>query len=580
MTVSTDIVISATDVGRRFGRRDALAGVTLDIKKGEVFGLIGPDGAGKTTLLQIFAGILDPTRGSCRVLGVDSVRDANKVNAQVGYMSQGFTLYDRLSVSENIDFAANIRSVPLVVLQRNKARLLRMANLERFLDRPEGQLSGGMRKKLALCANLIHEPPLLLLDEPGLGVDPLSRRELWAMLREFRDEGTTVVFATSYMDEANAADRAAFLDNGRLIALDTPRALREAARDLVINVRSDRPLSAEAALNDDKAVAGMERRPSGLRVQLRRNEHLQEATRATLGDIEQAEPEIEDLFIVLTAVDKSREPRESKASLPEKPDLAPRGSSDQPPVSLHEVTRRFGRFVAVDHVSFDIGRGEILGLLGPNGAGKTTVIKILCGLVAPSGGNATVAGLDVAHARLRVRARIGYMSQRFSLYADLTVAENLAFFASAYGLSGRTAESAIDWASRTTGIGAFRPELVSSLSGALRQRLALTCSILHRPEVLFLDEPTSGVDPISRARFWRLIAGLADQGMAVLVTTHYLAEAEFCHRLGLMMDGRLIALGALPALRRDMGFSEAQSIEDLFIAYIARENKPMLRAAS
>ncbi len=580
---SPDIVISAKDVGRRFGRKNALTGISLDIKRGEVFGLIGPDGAGKTTLLQILAGILDPTSGSCRVFGFDTVRDASKVNARIGYMSQGFTLYDRLSVSENIDFAANIRSVPPATLQRNKARLLRMADLKRFLDRPEGRLSGGMRKKLALCANLIHGPPLLLLDEPGLGVDPLSRRELWTMLGEFRDEGITVVFATSYMDEADAADRAAFLDQGKLIALDRPRALRDAARDLVFCIRSDRPDEAEEALQGDDAIAGVERRPSGIRVQLKQGQRLQTATETSLsrlGTIEKTDPEIEDLFIALTASRETPARGTLQSSLLEKREVVLHESDTAQAFSLDEVTRRFGSFVAVDRVSLNMARGEILGLLGPNGAGKTTVIKILCGLLSPSDGRATVAGLDVARERLRVRGRIGYMSQRFSLYADLTVAENLAFFASAYGLSNRSAADAIGWAAETTGIAPFRTDLVSSLSGALRQRLALACSILHRPEVLFLDEPTSGVDPSSRARFWRLIANLANQGMAVLVTTHYLAEARFCHRLGLMMDGRLIALGSLASLERDIGLAKGQNVEELFIAYIERERKLVLKAAS
>jgi drug efflux transport system ATP-binding protein len=565
--------IEASAVGRRFGRRAVLSGIDLRVGKGEIFGVLGPDGAGKTTLLQILAAILDPSEGSCRVLGSDTVRDAAAVNGRIGYMSQGFTLYERLSVRENLAFAARIRDVRPAVATERQGRLLAMAGLERFLDRREGQLSGGMRKKLALCTNLIHRPPLLLLDELSLGVDPISRRELWRMLQDFRQEGTTIVVTTSYMDEAGLCDRLAFLDRGRLIATGTPPELLECGHGAVFEVASSVPAEVQVMLASDPRVLGVQWRADRVRFQLRPGKGLPDDLRnglARLGLVDEAAPAFEDIFTILARAEEPdavvATPAQSGPTLPQR-----LGASVDGSVEVHELTRRFGRFVAVDRVSFKVSPGEIFGFLGPNGAGKTTVIRMLCGLLAPSAGKARVAGVDVAREVRELRGRIGYMSQRFSLYLDLAVGENLSFFASAYGLSGRAKRTAIDWALVTAGLSGLEDQRVGSISAALRQRLALACSILHQPAVIFLDEPTSGVDPPSRYRFWRLISSLAAAGMTVFVTTHYLEEAGYCHRLALMSDGRLIALGSLPALREGLGGQAGETVEDVFITYIERD---------
>jgi ABC-2 type transport system ATP-binding protein len=493
--VTAKPVIDLRELGRRYRSRWAIRGVSLTVNRGETVGIVGPDGAGKSTLLQMCAAILDPTEGSCRVLGFDTVRQSKAVTSRIGYMSQGFTLYDRLSAEENLRFSAQIRAVTGDTYTARRAALLEMAGIEPFMDRLAGRLSGGMRKKLSLCTNLIHEPELLLLDEPGLGVDPLSRQQLWSMLDKFRRQGIAILVATSYMDEAERCDRVLLLREGSALLTDRPGAVRATEAGRVFEAASD----------------GREREA-----------------------LEQAEP-------------------------------LPRTGG----IRAENVTVEFGRFRAVDKVSIDAGPGALLALVGPNGAGKTTLIRAFCGLVPISGGVAWIAGDRVKPAAPDQRQRVGYMSQRFSLYRDLTFGENLAFFASAYGLNRTAARGAIQWAKAMTELTDEQSDTpVAAMSGATRQRLALACSILHRPSVLFLDEPTSGVDPVSRYRFWRLIRILAGAGMVVVVTTHYLDEAAYCDRIGLMHQGRLIALGSLDELRQLTDTGPDATIEKVFVTAI------------
>lgn len=565
---SDEPIIKVHGAGRRYGSLWAARDIELEVETGEIVGLVGPDGAGKTTLLQLLAAILDPTEGTCRVLGFDTVQQASQVTSRIGYMAQGFTLYDRLTVAENLNFAARARGVPKTAYLARRGRLLDMAGLAPFLDRRESALSGGMRKKLALCANLIHEPPLLLLDEPGLGVDPLSRRELWRIFEDFRQQGTTIVFSTSYMDEANLCDRVAFLDQGRMIALGSPGELRNRAEGQVFSARSEHLAAVEAVLHGASGVNGIQWRAEDIRFVMRPGRVLSASLRERLGELGQvasAPPGMEDVFTVLS----DRESGPAPAGIR----VATTGLEHEVSgnIVMQDLTRRFGAFVAVDQVTLTIEPGEIFGLLGANGAGKTTLIRMLCGLLPPSSGTATVAGVDVAAAPRQLRQRIGYMSQRFSLYPDLTVGENFSFFASAYGLTRRDARAAISWAMATTGLEGLEEESVARLSGAVRQRVALGCSILHRPAALFLDEPTSGVDPLARFRFWRLIRMLAEAGMTVLVTTHNLEEAAYCNRLGLMDQGRLIAAGNLAALRTHFPGENLETAEDIFLAFMERE---------
>jgi len=481
--------IRVSGLRRRFGRVRALDGIDLEIRRGELFGIVGPDGAGKTTLVQSLCAILDPTEGAVSVQGWDSVRDAARITASIGYMSQAYSLYEDLTAGENLRHFAALRGIRGSVLDERMARLLRFSALGPFLDRRTGNLSGGMQKKLALCTSLIHEPDLLVLDEPTLGVDPLSRRELWRMLEAFRSANKTVVLATSYMDEAERCDRVAFVAGGRILACDRP---------------------------------------------------------GTFG------ADLEEAF-------KRLQPRPAPSRVAP---LAQRPPSAGPAVEIRGLVKRFGTFTAVDDVSFSFAPGEIFGLLGPNGSGKSTMIRMLCGILPPSAGEALVAGVDVARSPEAVRGRIGYMSQMFSLYVDLTVGENIEFFGGAYGLSRAVLREREAWVLEMAGLDGREDTLTGKLSGALRQRLALGCAVLHQPDVLFLDEPTSGVDPASREAFWRLIGAIAASGTGVVVTTHYLREAEGCARVAFIHRGRLIALDTPARLRGNYG---GASLEDAFV---------------
>lgn len=560
-------IIQAEGLGRRFGRHIALESIDLTITPGEAFGIVGPDGAGKTTLLQMLAGILRPSFGQCRVLGHDVRRHAERVQAAVGYMSQGFSLYDRLTVGENLSFAAGIRDVAEPAFVARKQQLLAMAGLERFEGRRESALSGGMRKKLALCANLIHEPPLLILDEPSLGVDPLSRRELWRMLEDAKKAGRTVVFATSYMDEADSADKVLLLKGGRPLAMSTPAELRASTRQRVYRVTTMDVGALEGQLEAAPTVLSFQKRTQhSYRIQ------LADVTLPVLPaaqSVETAEPDMEDVFTIASASTEHSSYVHSDSKRP--------STRSETLIAAEQVTQKFGEFVAVDNVSLKIGTGEVLGLLGPNGAGKTTLIRILCGLLSPTEGRAQVGGFDVARQSEQVRATIGYVSQKFSLFIDLTAKENLHFFARAYGVKASDMDARVAWACGRAGFPQTEAGLVRRLSSALRQRLALACAIIHRPKVLFLDEPTSGVDPLSRFRFWRLISSLAAEGVAVIVSTHYLEEANYCDRLGLMMDGRMIAMGTLQELEGTLGLTAAR-VEDVFLGFIDRERNRMAAA--
>ena len=545
-------IIHTEQLGRRFGKRWAVRGIDLDVNAGEMVGIVGPDGAGKTTLMQMLAAILDPNEGACSVFGLDSRTAGKAIAARLGYMTQGFTLYDRLTVDENLRLAGALRGLVPAIYAERRERLLAMAGLERFTARPAGQLSGGMRKKLSLCTNLVHEPELLILDEPGLGVDPLSRRQLWDMLAAFRQRGVATVVATSYMDEAERCDRLLLLRDGKVLASDSPDNVRKLAAGRVFEASGAKPVTLAQEIARLPGVHAIQILPNRIRFQ-------RAASLPALTDerVRVADAVLEDVFALDAAGDVVDDVIE-----PIKLEHANQGG-----IITDGLTIRFGSFRAVDKVTLTVRPGELLALLGPNGAGKTTLIRSLCGLLPLAEGRASVAGIDLgARDAPRVRERIGYMSQRFSLYPDLTPRENLAFFANAYGLAGSAAHSACRWACARTGIDENDQRLVEKLSGAEHQRLALACSILHRPSVLFLDEPTSGIDPVARYRFWSLIRALAAAGMTILVTTHYLDEAAYCDRIGLMHRGQLIAHGTLAELRAQTRSDARASVETVFIS--------------
>ena len=565
-------VLSVRDVRRTYGRWrkvEAVAGVSFDVARGEIFGLIGPDGAGKTSLIQILAGVLRLHGGSASVSGLDGRADGEAVRRIVGYMPQGLgsNLYESLTVHENIEFFRDLRQLPADDYERNRTELLTATRLEPYLDRRVSQLSGGMRQKLALICTLIHLPPVLLLDEPTTGVDPISRREFWQIINRVVTEAkTTVLLSTSYMDEAERCHRIALVHNGRIIATGTPDAVRHRATGRFAHITAAPQTVAVTALRGRPDVQSTEVFGDEIHVQfdgaLRDIEQDLTSRGVAIASSSIHEPQLEDAFLQVVGL---HERLAGACSFP-RATTGERG----PSIVCRDVTRRFGTFTAVDRVQLEVRPGEILGLLGPNGAGKTTLIKMMCGLLAPSDGHITVAGVDVAANRQRVWTAIGYMSQRFSLYSDLTVRQNLRLYTDLYGVTS----AAFEELATRLGLDPVMRRLARDLPSGVRQRLSLLCAILHRPPIVFLDEPTSGVDPLARRVFWDLIYSLSREAeVTVVVSTHYMDEAAHCDRLGLMHAGRLVAVGSPASLRgqteRAHG-GRALSMDEVFIDFIER----------
>ena len=553
------VTIATKGLGRSFGDVTAVDAVDLQVGRGEIFGLVGPDGAGKTTLIQMLCGILDPSRGRASVLGLDTVGEADAIARRIGYMSQAFSLYGTLSVEENIDFFADLRSISPSVRRERAGRLLEFSRLTPFTDRRARDLSGGMQKKLALATMLVHEPEILFLDEPTTGVDPLSRRDFWEIVFDFLGEGTTVVVATPYLDEAERCSRVALMHEGRFLEVDTPAALKERLGGQMAEIHAEDPARAVRWLRRDREVRDAQifgRRVHALlddRSAYRRvEERLQREADVEIESARCVEASLEDVFISLIGRSGGKQPDgEAPSAVVSRRDGPGEAGAEErePAIDVEGLTRRFGDFVAVDGVSFRVGRGEVFGFLGPNGSGKSTTIRMLTGILQPSAGSARIAGLDVVSDGAAIRPQVGYMSQRFSLYGDLTAGENLDFFAGAYGVPRRLVDERKSRVLAAVGLEGREHLLASDLPGGWKQRLALAAAILHEPEILFLDEPTSGVDPVSRRQFWDLIFELAGRGVTVLVTTHYMDEAERCERLALLDAGRLVGLGSPDELR-------------------------------
>jgi ABC-2 type transport system ATP-binding protein len=549
-----DIMIETSGLSYRYGALTAVQDLRLQVHAGDLLALVGPDGAGKTTTLRLLAGILAPASGSASICGFDLNRDLTQARRHIGYAAQTFSLYPDLSVVENLAFFARLAGVPDLEMAARSDTLLGMAGLQRARSRLAGQLSGGMKQKLALACAMIHDPDVLLLDEPTTGVDPVSRRELWSLLAGLLARGKTIVLTTPYMDEAERCSRVALLDSGRLVALDTPQALTISLGQHILAVRADnldRPAML-GALAGFPGALGLPR-PHGVETHLpvADADTAMPAVRAALTAagatniaLRATEPGLEDVFIAHAAADRSPKPASLMTG-------ATRRTSG-PAIAVHDLVRRFGDFTAVDRLSFAVQQGEIFGFLGPNGSGKTTTIRMICGILRPTAGSASVLGHDVSTQPEAVRQEIGYMSQRFGLYPDLSVVQNLEFYGGLYSVTGRTLRTRRDELVALAGLQGRERALAGSLSGGWRQRLALGCALIHRPPVVLLDEPTGGVDPASRRAFWDLIYDLAAQGTTILVTTHYMDEAEYCDRLALLDQGRLIALDTPPALKASL----------------------------
>lgn len=551
-------VVRVSGFVKRYKKHVAVSGVDLEVRRGEIYGLIGPDGAGKSSLMKAVAGVLSYEGGSVEVFGVtvDSERAAERVKHRLGFLPQGLglNLYPDLSVEENIDFFARLRLVPERDLVERKRRLLALTRLERFRDRPMRQLSGGMKQKLGLICSLIHEPDLAILDEPTTGVDPVSRRDFWIILAELLQErGMTALVSTAYMDEAARFHRLSFMSNGRTLASGAPSDIQALVPGTMVTLQAAPQIEALARLK--KGFAQVEALGPLLHVFTEETQPMAARHRieAGLGDIKADQlrvddPELEDVFVALLL---RQGPVKDTGSLP----VPATGTAGQDGLAIEarKLVRDFGSFRAVDRVSFQVKQGEIFGLLGANGAGKTTVIKMLTGILPPSVGEGWVAGADMRKAGGVIKERIGYMSQAFSLYLDLTVVENIRLFAGIYGLGKREADRRLDWIVGMAGLAGYESDLTGRLPMGVRQRLALGCALVHRPRVLFLDEPTSGVDPIGRRQFWEILVRLSrEEGVAVLITTHYMSEAEHCDRLALMYAGQVVAEGSPADMKRQV----------------------------
>lgn len=572
LTVSSpDLVVRVSGLVKRYKQHLAVDGLDFTVHRGEIYGLIGPDGAGKSSVMKALAGVLQYEGGSAEVFGtvVDSERAAEQVKPRIGFLPQGLglNLYPELSVEENIDFFAKLRLVPEAELRERKGRLLAITRLDHFRGRLMKQLSGGMKQKLGLICTLIHEPELAILDEPTTGVDPVSRRDFWAILAEWQSvNGMTAIVSTAYMDEAARFHRLSFLSHGRVLASGTPAEVTALVPGLVVTFESTPQLEAVARLK--RRYAQVE--SLGPSVHLFTPERDAGAAvaeiREVLGDlplerIHTNEPELEDVVVALLLKEQDGQAGVSGRS-GQAAHSATISQFDGLAVQARELVRDFNSFRAVDRVSFDVQQGEIFGLLGANGAGKTTVIKMLTGIVPPTDGEGRVAGEDMRTAGGAIKERIGYMSQAFSLYLDLTVLENIRLFAGIYGLARRQVQQRMEWIVAMAGLSDYVHDRTGRLPMGVRQRLALGCALVHSPRVLFLDEPTSGVDPIGRRRFWELLSRLArEEGVAILITTHYLSEAEHCDRLALMYAGRIVAEGTPADLKIQLEQEVGQLLE-------------------
>jgi ABC-2 type transport system ATP-binding protein len=566
-------VLAGREIRKSFGkapeRTQALDGVSLQVRQGELTALAGPDGAGKTTLIRLAAGLLKADSGELDVLGFDAARNPQAIQDRIAYMPQRFGLYEDLTVQENFDLYADLHGATAAERRQRYPQLMEMTQLEPFIGRLAGQLSGGMKQKLGLACTLIRSPELLLLDEPTVGVDPLSRRELWQIIdRLVRSERLTVLVSTSYLDEAERCDQAIILHRGKVLASGPPAEVTRLAEGRAFLADPPEGVAArslQAALLDSQDV--IDAVPDGGRVRLVRGKPDAGAEALRGARVEPTPARFEDGFMTLLRGVADPEAERAAAITLARP-LDRHGG--EVVVEVKDLVRRFGAFTAVDHVSFEVGRGEIFGLLGPNGAGKTTTFRMLCGLLAASGGTLRVAGADLLRAGPAARQRIGYMAQKFSLYAQLSVQENLEFFASAYSLRGRERRQRIDWATGQFELGDRLDTPSGQLPGGYKQRLALAASLLHEPEILFLDEPTSGADPLARRAFWRRITALADQGVTVIVTTHFMQEAEYCDHLAILDAGRILAQGTPAEIRARARGQDGRpgSMEDAFMAVV------------
>jgi ABC-2 type transport system ATP-binding protein len=590
-TVEPPVAVAATNLRKVFRRATgetvvALDGISFDARQGTLTAIVGPDGAGKTTLMRLVCGLMNADSGDLDVIGINVAAAPQEVQDRIGYMPQKFGLYEDLSVQENLDLYADLHGVTPEQRKAIYPRLMEMTQLGRFTDRLAGKLSGGMKQKLGLACTLVRSPQLLLLDEPTVGVDPLSRRELWEIvLKLVRDEGLTVIVTTSYLDEAERCDHAVVMHAGQVLAQGVPSEITAKADGCTLMATPPDGMPArslQARLFQLPQV--IDAVPEAGKVRIVRASAEEGNPLAVNGApirLEAVPPRFEDGFMMLFHAVAGGGLRNVMTL-----DHPPKVDGDTIAVEVHDLTRTFGDFTAVDHVSFEVRKGEIYGLLGPNGAGKSTTFRMLCGLLPATSGTLRVAGADLRTSRAEARQKLGYVAQKFSLYGQLSVDENLDFFASAYGLRGTQKRDRIAWAKQQFELDRFSDLPSGQLPGGFKQRLAMAAALLHEPEILFLDEATSGADPMARREFWGRITSLSEQGVTVIVTTHFMDEAEYCDRVVILDAGRTLAEGTPAEIRAHAHPTDGgePTMEDAFIAIVEEsrreQNSPIARSAA
>ena len=565
--------VTIRDLGKRFAGVVALKNLNATIHGGRLTGLVGPDGAGKTTLMRMLAGLMAPSAGSLDVAGHDPAVEAQAVHRVTGYMPQRFGLYEDLAVAENLHLYAGLRGLGKQEAEAVFQRLLHFTGLAPFAKRLAGRLSGGMKQKLGLACALMARPKVLLLDEPSVGVDPVSRRELWRMVREMAGEGMAVVWATAYLDEAERCDEVLLLKDGELAYSGPPEELTERLQGrsyLVSGLIGNRREFLTQALGSPAVRDGVIQGGS-VRLVLAVGSGPEAIAPLLLdaqGRVTPTPPRFEDAFIDLLGGNPS-----GRSAIAEQ--MAPIPTTGQVMVECRQLTKRFGAFTATDRISFSVRQGEIFGLLGPNGAGKSTTFRMLCGLLRPSSGQAEVAGVALRGSGSQAKLLLGYMAQKFSLYGSVSVRQNLELFSGVYGLGGKLRQRRMAEMIEVFHLQEFLDESPEQLPLGFKQRMALACALMHRPRVLFLDEPTSGVDPITRREFWTHITGLVGRGVTVLVTTHFMDEAEYCDRVALVNRARLIALDSPDALKARVARPNRPEpgMEDAFIELVLQQRE-------
>ncbi|MET3120667.1 ABC-2 type transport system ATP-binding protein [Oxalobacteraceae bacterium GrIS 2.11] len=561
----------------QFDQQAALRGISTRIKRGKITGIVGPDGSGKTTLIRLMAGLLKASSGSIRVEDLDPISDATRLRPKLGYMPQKFGLYEDLTVQENLDLYAELYDLLGAARKTSFDQLLAFTDLARFLDRPAGKLSGGMKQKLGLACTLLGSPRVLLLDEPSVGVDPISRRELWKMVGELAHKGITVIWSTSYLDEAELCDEVLLMSEGNVKFNGPPQTIIAAMQGRSIqlhNIAGNKRTILKKALHSPAVIDGVIQ-GHALRLVLKEAGVLPDLSTLAAGpdaSFVTVKPSLEDAFIDILGGGPGGESVLADHMPVARLDA---GIDQQAVIEAHQLTRIFGDFVATDHVDFKVKRGEIFGLLGPNGAGKSTTFKMMCGLLRPTSGWAKVMGIDLKKSASHARAQLGYMAQKFALYGNLNVEQNLMFFSGIYGLRGAAQKSMVDDMVSVFNLQPYLTTQANTLPLGFKQRLALSCAIMHHPPILFLDEPTSGVDPITRREFWTHINGLVEKGVTVMVTTHFMDEAEYCDRIGLIYRGRTIAAGTPDELKlmATLDGETNVTMEETFIRLVERDDQ-------